>query len=93
MFIFTVGRQENVGVVSKNEIDSSNKTCEIQRNCEFIRYSTEHRVITKRYRSKDAFSSESDDSSDSIPNPMIFHNYAKRRRCSNSEDDTDKYIR
>lgn len=53
----------------------------------------DHRTITKRYRRDSRHSFDSDDSSDSIPNPMTFHNYAKRRRFSGTEDESENYIR
>lgn len=41
----------------------------------------------KRYRHETRVSSDSDNSSDSVPSPMVFHNYAKRRRLSGMDDE------
>lgn len=48
-------------------------------------------IIMKRYRHEASVSSDSDNSSDSTSSPMAFHNYAKRRRLSETED--ENYIR
>lgn len=50
--------------------------------------------LLKRYRRESRYSYDSDDSSeDCIPSPMTFHNYAKRRRFSGTEDESENYIR
>lgn len=41
----------------------------------------------KRYQHEIRVFSDSDNSSDGIPSPMVFHNYAKRRRLSTTEDE------
>lgn len=45
------------------------------------------RIRVKRFRCDNRFSSDSDDSSDGFPGPMVFHNYAKRRRFSDPIDE------
>lgn len=58
---------------------------------------SEHRIHNnnsssiKRHRRDVEVSSDSDNSSDSNSSPMAFHNYAKRRRMSETED--ENYIR
>lgn len=54
---------------------------------------SDHRTIIKRYRRDSRHSFDSDDSFDSIPNPMTFHNYAKRQRFSETDDEADNYVR
>lgn len=85
-----MGRQSN----RKNEsTDESEKESQGRRVRECVPYSTEHRNIIKRIRRETRMSYDSDDSSNSISSPMSFHNYAKRRKVSISEDDDDeKYI-
>lgn len=91
--IFAVGRETNRGNPLRDELDASENGRCFQRNLELLRSSAENRAIIKRHRHEHDFSSESDDSLDSTPNPMTFHNYAKRRKFSQSDDDTDKYTR
>lgn len=51
------------------------------------------RNIIKRYRRETRIIYDNDESSNSIPSPMTFHNYAKRRRFSEMEDESENYIR
>lgn len=93
-WFFVVGRQSNRENESSDEMESSEKESQGRRVREFIPYSTERRNIIKRMRRETRMSYDSDDSSsNSIPSPMSFHNYAKRRKISVSENDDEKYIR
>lgn len=91
--IFAVGRQSNRENESNDETDSSEKESQGRRGRECIPFSAERRNIIKRIRRETRMSYDSDDSSNSIPSPMSFHNYAKRQKLSVSDDDDEKYIR
>lgn len=52
---------------------------------------SERRINIKRNRHEIRVASDCDDSLESMPSPMVFHNYAKRRRFSETED--ENYIR
>ncbi|XP_055326928.1 uncharacterized protein LOC129580491 [Sitodiplosis mosellana] len=86
-----VGRQSNRENDSNDEMESSENESQGRRSRECIPYSTERRNIIKRIR-ETRMSYDSDDSSNSIPSPMSFHNYAKRQKFNDSEDDDEKYI-
>lgn len=84
--MFTVGRQ----IIRDDEVVSSDDLNRTQGDRDQL---TERRINIKRIRHEIRVSSDGDDSSDSdsIPGPMVFHNYAKRRRYSETED--ENYIR
>lgn len=67
---------------------------ESRRDRDFSSYSSEnHNTIKYLNRMKRMSYDSDDDSSNSIPSPMSFHNYAKRQKYSDSEDESEKYIR
>lgn len=85
---FTVGRQANRENESSNNIDSNRK--ENRLGEEIVSYPPDRRNIIKRFRREARMSYESEDSSDSISSvttPMSFHNYAKRQKFDESDDD------
>lgn len=88
-----MGRQSNGDNESSDDSDSTGKESQGRRGRECIPYSAERRNIIKRIRRETRISYDSDDSSNSIPSPMSFHNYAKRQKFNDSEDDDEKYIR
>lgn len=73
-----VGRQ----LSRDNEVAPSNEMNRVPGDRDQL---TERRINIKRIRHEIRVSSDSDDSSDS--GPMVFHNYAKRRRNSETEDE------
>ncbi|XP_031629098.1 uncharacterized protein LOC116344621 [Contarinia nasturtii] len=82
-----VGRQENRENQPSNEKDTYNRL-----GGEFVPYSSDRRNKIKRCRRETRMSYESEDSSDSssipsVSTPMSFHNYAKRQKFVDSEDD------
>lgn len=83
--IFSVGRQINrEDERNKSDVASSDDKIRNRENGDQL---SERRITIKRYRHESRvtrISSLSDDSSDS---PMVFHNYAKRRRFSETEDE------
>lgn len=81
-----MGRQNG----ATNVMVSSEKTNHNRKVTESASSSSERRNIIKHFRRENRMSYESDDSLQSIPSPMTFHNYAKRRKYSESEDDSDK---
>lgn len=89
-----MGRQSSQENETNDELESNEKANQGRRGREFIPYSSERRNIIKRIRRETRMSYDSDDSSsNSIPSPMSFHNYAKRQKFNDSEDDDEKYIR
>lgn len=74
----------------RDAVDSSDDNNRIRDQLSERRINNNNNII-KRYRHETEVSSDSDNSSDSISSPMAFHNYAKRRRLSESED--ENYIR
>lgn len=89
-----MGRQSGQENETNDGLDSNEKENQGRRASEFIPYSSERRNIIKRIRRETRMSYDSDDSSsNSIPSPMSFHNYAKRQKFNDSEDDDEKYIR
>lgn len=82
----TVGREINREDARSNEA--------IRNHIRRGREPSVRRTIIKRYRRESRYSYDSDDlSEDCIPSPMTFHNYAKRRRFSGTEDESENYIR
>lgn len=71
-------------------VDSSDDKSRIRDQLSERRINNNNNII-KRYRHETNVSSDSDNSSDSTSSPMAFHNYAKRRRMSETED--ENYIR
>lgn len=90
---FTVGHQLNRKDEASDEVASSAKNRHIRRDGEHVPNSSERRTSLKRRSRENRIFYESDDSSSSIPSPMTFHNYAKRRKFSESDDDSENYIR
>lgn len=83
--IISVGRQINrEDARSRDEVASSDDRNHIrERDGDQL---SGNRTNIKRYRHERRVTSDSDDSSDG-PSPMVFHNYAKRRRFSETEDE------
>lgn len=90
-----MGRQTNRENEVKREMVSNERDIQQRRCREFVPFSSENRNTIKYLRRMSRMSYESDDneSSDSIPSPMAFHNYAKRQKFNDSDDESERYIR
>lgn len=84
-----MGHSSNRDVVQRCEVSLNEDKNQMKRN----RETSDRRNIIKRYRRETRIVYDSDESSNSIPSPMTFHNYAKRRRFSQTEDESENYIR